>query len=268
MSHTSGRVPGTGDVDRVLVVIPARLDSTRLPGKLLMQVSGKSILHHTFLAVRRARSAGDVVVATPDEAIAREVESFGGTVAWTDPHAASGTDRVAEVVARSPHAAVCINVQGDEPDIPPEYIDQLAKLLRDHAQAQVVTLAAPITASSRLHDSACVKVVFNALGQALYFSRSPIPFLRDGLHPDDAMEVPLHWQHLGIYGYRREFLLELPRIPHSRLEAAERLEQLRFLDAGYSILVGKVPRATHGIDTIEDYRAFVANCRSQANSEN
>ncbi len=244
------------------VVIPARAASTRLPRKLLLRETGRSVLEHTYLAACQARHPRGVCVAAADRSIAADVTRFGGQYQMTDPEAPSGTDRVAEVARQMPHIEIFVNVQGDEPEIDPAQIDQLVELLAaDHA-ASIATLAVPITDRRRLEDPACVKVVTDGEGRALYFSRSPIPHPRQWSPDLLEADPPLFWQHLGIYAYRREFLLEFGALPPSRLEATESLEQLRVLEAGHAIRVGRTSHAARGIDTLDDYRAFVSRARA------
>jgi 3-deoxy-manno-octulosonate cytidylyltransferase (CMP-KDO synthetase) len=196
-----------------------------------------------------------VIVATDDTRIAAAVRSFGGRVAMTQRDHPSGTDRVAEV-ARTLDADVVINLQGDEPLIDPDSLDLLADLLaRDHG-ADMATLAVPLPSLDAYHNPNCVKVVADANGRALYFSRSPIPFVRDGL-PDIAARPARFLQHLGLYAYRKNFLLELATLPPQPLEKLEKLEQLRVLALGRPILVGTIERAGIGVDTYADYEEFV-----------
>lgn len=249
---------------RSTIVIPARLHSTRLPRKLLLRETGKSLIQHTFEAACQARHPSDVLVAVDDAELLREVESFGGAARMTDPRAASGTDRVAEVARAMDGIEVVVNVQGDEPDISGEAIDLAVGLLEDDPSAVMSTLATPIRDRDQLNDPACVKVVFDHRGRALYFSRSPIPHARQWDDRLLAEEPPLFFQHIGLYAYRREFLLELAALPRSPIERAESLEQLRVLSAGYSIAVGTVAESTAGVDTRADYDAFVARWRRKA----
>jgi len=242
------------------VVIPARLASTRLERKLLLRETGKSLIQHTYEAAARAERPSGVCVATDHAEIFDEVRSFGGEARMTSPDAPSGTDRVAEVVRQMPDVDIVVNLQGDEPELSGNSIDLAVGLLEQRPEAVMSTLATPIRSRQQLQDPACVKVVFDGSGRALYFSRSPIPHARvwdDGLLEADP---PRFYQHIGLYAYRREFLLALSQIPPSRLERLERLEQLRVLEAGYSILVGVVKEPTFGIDTAEDYRRFVERC--------
>ena len=246
---------------RSQIVIPARLESTRLPRKLLLRETGKTLLQHTYQAASKATRPDGLCVAADHEEIAAEVRRFGGHVQLTDPNAASGTDRVAEVANSLPDVDVIVNVQGDEPEIAGASIDLAIELLEQNPTAVMSTLATPIRSRQQLEDPACVKVVFDAAGSALYFSRSPIPHARRW---EDALlgaETPHFYQHVGLYAYRRDFLLRLAEIPASSLENLERLEQLRVLQAGYKILVGVIDEPTVGIDTAADYRAFVSRAR-------
>jgi 3-deoxy-manno-octulosonate cytidylyltransferase (CMP-KDO synthetase) len=244
------------------IVIPARLASTRLPGKLLLNETGAPLIRHTYESTLKARLPDGVCVATDHESIFEAVQAFGGEVYMTDPDAASGTDRVAEIARKMDDIDIFINVQGDEPDISGEAIDMAVRLLECNPAAQMSTLATPIRRREQLDDPACVKVVFDAAGRAMYFSRSPIPHPRtwtDNLLADDP---PHFHQHVGLYAYRREFLLQLAQMPASPLEQLEKLEQLRVLEAGHPIMVGVVDEPTFGIDTPEDYRAFVEKRRA------
>lgn len=240
-----------------LIVIPARMASTRLPRKMLLRETGKSLIHHTFDAASRAARPLGVCIATDDEEIATEVRSFGGEAALTSPHCASGTDRVAEIAAERPDVDIFVNVQGDEPELAGHSIDLVVELLERAPELQMSTLATPIRRREQLLDPACVKVVFDARGRALYFSRSPIPFARDWNDELLVAEPPHFYQHVGLYAYRREFLLKIAEMPPARLEQLEKLEQLRILNAGFPIGVGVVDEPTVGIDTREDYEAFV-----------
>ncbi len=246
------------------LVIPARLASTRLPRKLLLRETGKSLIQHTYEAARRARRPSGVCVAADHEEIFHEVQAFGGQAVMTDPNAPSGTDRVAEVARSLTDADIIVNVQGDEPELAGESIDLAIKLLEDDRTAVMATLATPIRDRRQWEDPACVKVVFDGRGRALYFSRSPIPFPRERDETLFLCNPPKFFQHVGLYAYRRDFLLKLATMPPSPLEKLEKLEQLRVLEAGYSILVGVVDEPTFGIDTPEDYRAFVEKYSSRA----
>jgi 3-deoxy-manno-octulosonate cytidylyltransferase (CMP-KDO synthetase) len=239
---------------KTAVVIPARYASTRLPGKPLLRATGKYLIQHVY--ERACQSGAElVVVATDDRRILDAVHSFGGRAVLTRSDHPSGTDRVAEV-ARALDANVVINLQGDEPLIEPQTLDLLPQLLDQDSDADVATLAVPIRSLEQWQDPACVKVVRDQAGRALYFSRSPIPFVRDG-QPDFAAQPPCFLQHLGLYAYRRTFLLGLAALPPAPLEQLEKLEQLRVLAAGRRIQVGIVEHAARGVDTPGDYERFV-----------
>src|SRR5262249_46116559 len=182
-------------------IIPARLASTRLPRKLLLSETSKPLLQHTWEAAIRAQSLSKVIVATDSEEILRTVQAFGGECEMTAEHP-SGTDRIAEVARRSSQGAdAIVNIQGDEPEMDPHNIDVLVRLLVDHPEAQMATLATPIRSRTELDASSCVKVVCAANGQALYFSRCPIPFCRDR-DPDELLRTETPWLlHMGIYAY-------------------------------------------------------------------
>jgi len=240
------------------IVIPARLRSTRLPEKLLLDETGKPLIQHTYEAAQQAGRPTGVCVAADDERIAEAVREFGGEVVLTDPAAPSGTDRVAEVAQGLDEIDIIVNVQGDEPEISGAVIDQVVELLENDPAAVMATLATPIHSRKQLEDPACVKVVFDEQGRALYFSRSVIPHPREWQDRLLDPEVGCFFQHIGLYAYRREFLLELAQMPPGLLEQVESLEQLRVLAAGKTIMVGVCQEATVGIDTAEDYQAFVS----------
>lgn len=242
---------------RSTIVIPARLASTRLPQKLLLRETGKSLIEHTYRAAETASLPQGVLVAADCEEIASVVRAFGGKVQLTSPTCASGSDRVAEVAATLDGIDILVNVQGDEPEIRGESIDLAVRLLEENPSAVMSTLATPIRSRQQLDDPSCVKVVFDNQKRAMYFSRSPIPHARTWNDALLAAEPPVFYQHIGLYAYRRDFLLSLPSLPKCAIEQVESLEQLRVLDAGYSILVGVIDEPTVGIDTPEDYRRFV-----------
>lgn len=240
----------------IVGIIPARFGSTRLPGKPLLSDTGKPLIQHVVEAARTASRLDRIIVATDDERIYRAVEAFGGEVVMTRSDHPTGTDRVAEVVATIPDADLIVNLQGDEPELSGEALDLVVTILENDPEAPMATLATPIRDEAVYRDPSCVKVVASGRGRALYFSRSPIPHHRDGLPRFDA-EPPVALLHLGLYGYRRDFLLGLARLAPSPLETAEKLEQLRVLEAGYPIALGIVRERSVGIDTPEDYRRFV-----------
>lgn len=245
-----------------LVVLPARLASTRLPGKMLLAETGKPLIVHTYEAACRARLPRRVIVACDDAAIAEAVEAGGGEAMLTDPAAASGTDRVAEVARRLPEYDTIVNLQGDEPEIEPAAIDRLIELLAADSAAAMATLATPIRNRPQLEDPACVKVVTDAHGRALYFSRSVIPHARTWNDELLQGDPPVFLQHVGMYAYRRDFLLRFAEYPVAPLEQVECLEQLRALYHGHVIVVGVIDSPSIGIDTPEDYRRFVQRYRA------
>lgn len=248
----------------VAAVIPARFASKRLPGKPILRETGKYLIQHVYEQVAKASHVGTVIIATDDERIFRAVEDFGGRVAMTSADHLSGTDRVAEV-ARELDAEILINVQGDEPEIEPEAVDQLAEMMIQSPDVGMGTLAVPIQSAERYLNPNVVKVVVDNSGDALYFSRASIPCLGSRETPlADSPVAPLH--HLGIYGFRRDFLQQFVSWPPGKLEQLERLEQLRALENGYRIRVGLRPSGKPGIDTPEQYRAFVERWKAAQGS--
>jgi 3-deoxy-manno-octulosonate cytidylyltransferase (CMP-KDO synthetase) len=246
----------------IVAVIPARFASTRLPGKPLLSDTGRPLIQHVVEAARRAKSLDRVLVATDDERIADAVAGFGGEFVMTRADHPTGTDRVAEVATGLAEARIIVNLQGDEPEISGAALDRVVALLDGDPEAPMATLATPIRSEAVYRDPSCVKVVLSRTGRALYFSRSAIPHYRDGLPNPAQTEPPLAYLHLGLYAYRRDFLLGLASLPRSPLEAAERLEQLRVLQAGHPIAVGLVDEPSIGIDTPGDYRRFVERWRA------
>jgi 3-deoxy-manno-octulosonate cytidylyltransferase (CMP-KDO synthetase) len=247
---------------RSYIVIPARLQSTRLPRKLMLAETGKPLIQHTYEAASRAKLPSGLCVAADCDEIADAVRRFGGTAVLTDPNHASGTDRVAEVARTLADVDVIVNVQADEPLIQGASIDRAVELLATDSAASVATLATPIRSREQLNDPACVKVVTDQSGRALYFSRSPIPRARQWSDELLSADPPVFYQHVGLYAYRRKFLLTIAAMPRSRLEQIENLEQLRVLESGHRIAVGVVDEPSFGIDTPDDYRAFVARHRA------
>jgi 3-deoxy-manno-octulosonate cytidylyltransferase (CMP-KDO synthetase) len=247
---------------RSTIVIPARLASTRLPRKLLLTETGKPLIQHTYESAQKATRPSGVLIAADCEEIASVVRSFGGRVELTSPDCASGTDRVAEIAHRLPDVDVFVNVQGDEPEISPDAINLAVELLENDSTAVMSTLATPIRDRQKLNDPACVKVIFDHFHRAIYFSRAPIPFARTW---DDKLlttDPAVYHQHIGLYAYRRDFLLRLASLPRAPIEQIESLEQLRVLHHGHTILVGVIDEPTIGIDTPEDYAHFVRRMSS------
>jgi len=236
---------------KTIGIIPARYASTRFRGKPLVLIAGKPLVQHVVERCREASSLADVIVATDDERIAKVAAEFC-TVEMTRADHSTGTDRIAEVAARLDCDAV-VNVQGDEPLIAPEIIDAVAGALND---AEMTTAATAVNNISELEDPNAVKVVVDATGRALYFSRRTIPFLRDLSEESPSQQLTAFpfLKHLGIYGYRRETLQRLVGFAPSPLEQAERLEQLRALENGIAIAVCKVDYDAIGVDVPEDVR--------------
>jgi 3-deoxy-manno-octulosonate cytidylyltransferase (CMP-KDO synthetase) len=244
---------------QIAIVIPARYASSRLPAKPLLKETGKYLIQHVYERASETQCAAEVIVATDDERIFDAVREFGGRAVMTRADHASGTDRIAEVAAHLP-CDVIINLQGDEPQIEPATLDQLADLLANDSGLDMATLATPIVDREVYLSPNVVKVVCDDRGRALYFSRSPIPMVRDG-ELDFSALPPRFLQHLGVYAYRRDFLLRIAATPPHPLELCEKLEQLRVLGVGGKIRVGLVARAHRGVDTADDYAAFVRSYR-------
>lgn len=229
-----------------VVIIPARYDSARFPGKLLCPLKGIPVIQHVYENSKQARLPDDVIVATDSETIFEKVLAFGGKAAMTDRKHQSGTDRIAEV-ARSIDCDIIVNVQGDEPLIRSVMIDDVIALLEDN-QASIGTLSKKIETPREITDPNVVKVVFDTNGFALYFSRARIPFHA----PHSELSMPAYYKHIGIYSYRREILLTLAGMKQTELERIEKLEQLRALENGMKIKIGETPFETYGVDTPED----------------
>lgn len=231
----------------IVGVIPARWASSRFPGKPLAEICGRPLLHWVIERASRSRSLSRVLVATDDERIRAAAEDCGAEVAMTRGDHPSGTDRVAEAVAGLDVRGV-INIQGDEPMIDPALIDSLAEALSSDDGWDMVTAAVRIADADELEDPNVVKVVFDAAGRALYFSRARIPYMRDSIHFGESD----YWRHIGIYGYRSEFLTRLVESPPCRPEEMERLEQLRALHIGGRMRVVESDHIGAGVDTPAD----------------
>ncbi len=235
---------------KAIGIIPARYASTRFPGKPLVDIAGKTMIQRVYEQALKAKSLSKVVVATDDERIADEVKRFGGEFAFTASHHQSGTDRCAEVIEQIPGFDVVINVQGDEPFIEPAQIDLLASCFVAD-QVELATLIKPIQSQESIYNPNSPKVVIDVNGRAIYFSRSPIPFIRTG-EPGVWAEKHQFYKHIGIYGYRTESLKSITRLPPSSLEIAESLEQLRWIENGFYIQTKVTDLETVAIDTPED----------------
>jgi 3-deoxy-manno-octulosonate cytidylyltransferase (CMP-KDO synthetase) len=232
---------------KVVLVIPARFGSTRLPGKPLISLAGKPMIQRVYERAKLAQHASRVIVATDDERIVKAVQDFGGQARMTRLDHRTGTERVAEVAA---HEAgdVFVNVQGDEPLLDPAAVDTAIKALLDDPQVSVSTVATPIKVPGDIMDPNVCKVVLDFDENALYFSRAPVPWVRD---TNSKIQVR-HWKHLGLYVFRRDALLEYPTLPQGELERIEQLEQLRWLENGWKIRVAEVEHDAVSVDVPED----------------
>ena len=229
----------------VMCVIPARYGSTRLPGKPLLEIAGKPMIQHVVERVRQSAAPKRVIVATDDNRIVAAVEAFGGEAMLTATDHPTGTDRLAEVAAAFPAVDLVINVQGDEPLIPPQAIDALAAAFVDRPDLQMATLICELE-DADAQNPAAVKVVASRDGHALYFSRALIPYPRNpGSHCR-------YYKHIGVYAYRRDFLLQYAKLPPTPLEQTESLEQLRALEHGFRIRLIETAFRSIGVDTPED----------------
>ncbi len=282
---------------KIIVCIPARYGSTRFPAKVLAKDTGKFLIQHVYEQAKLAKLPDRVIIAADDKRIAEAAKSFGAECIMTNPDCPSGTDRIAEVIkkledggqraedrknkklsaTRYPLSAddVVVNLQGDEPEIDPANIDTVAKLLVDNPKSSMATLVADFENREQIADPNVVKVVVASsveriadskklpatryplsanCGKAIYFSRSVIPYDRE---KGGAGEIKGYLRHIGIYAYRKDFLLKITKLPQTPLEKLEKLEQLRAIENGYDILVAKVKHTCAGIDTPEQYAEFV-----------
>lgn len=239
---------------KIIVVIPARYGSSRFAGKVLAEDTGKYLVQHTYERAMCARTVETALIATDDGRVMEACGKFGAVCVMTSAEHQSGTDRIAEAIAQI-SADIVVNVQADEPEIDPAYIDQVAALLVDHPEASMATLLAPFENAEDIANPNIVKCITDSTNRAIYFSRSVIPYDREAT---GVGAVENYKRHLGIYAYRRDFLMEFTAQEPSFLEQTEKLEQLRAIENGYTILTGMVPRAWDGVDTEEQYRAFVA----------
>jgi len=235
---------------KIVGVIPSRYASTRLPGKPLIEIAGKPLVQWVWEAARRVPSFSEVVIATDDERIRSVAEGFGATVAMTRPECPSGTDRIAEALAGR-EADIVVNIQGDEPLMDPAVVEGCVQALLQDEGAHVASAMTPIKNDEEYLAPHVVKVVTSSAGRALYFSRSPLPNT-SRLDPQERIAAPPAMKHLGLYVYRREALQSFVDLPPSRYEQIEKLEQLRFLEAGYQIRMVEVLADAIGVDTAED----------------
>ncbi len=237
--------------DRVVAVIPARYASTRFPGKPLADIGGRPMIAHVIDRVRMAASVQEVIVATDDDRIARAVRACDCSAVMTSTSLRSGTDRVAEAVRQRADVTIVVNVQGDEPLLPPTMIDQAVHLVQEDPAVHAGTLVQRVVDPADLDNPSVVKVVLGADGRCLYFSRSPIPHVR-GVTGDGRMNHCSYYRHVGLYVFRREFLLRYAALDQTPLEIVENLEQLRILEHGYVIKAAITGLESVAVDTPED----------------
>lgn len=243
---------------KIIVCIPARYGSTRFPAKVLAKDTGKFLIQHVYEQAKLAKLSDRVIIAADDKRIAEAAKSFGAECIMTNPDCPSGTDRIAEAVGGLDFDIV-VNLQGDEPEIDPTNIDTVAKLLVDNPKCQMATLVADFETKEQIADPNIVKVVTmnneqRTMNRAIYFSRSVIPYDRQ---QGGIGEIKNYLRHIGIYAYRKDFLLKITKLPQTPLEKLEKLEQLRAIENGLDILVAKVKHTCAGIDTPEQYVEFV-----------
>ncbi|MDP9048819.1 MAG: 3-deoxy-manno-octulosonate cytidylyltransferase [Bacteroidota bacterium] len=237
---------------KILGIIPARYSSTRFPGKPLVDIAGKSMIRRVYEQAKKCAQLADVIVATDDERIFNHVTGFGGMAVMTSPDHQSGTDRCAEVALSYPQYDVIINIQGDEPFINPEQITKLAACFNS-PNTQIATLIKKVQSKQELVNQNSPKVIVNNLSEAIYFSRSPIPYIR-GQAQQNWLRHFTYFKHIGIYGYRADVLHQITKLPVSSLEKAESLEQLRWVENGYKIKVAETELETFAVDTPEDLK--------------
>jgi 3-deoxy-manno-octulosonate cytidylyltransferase (CMP-KDO synthetase) len=237
------------DTPRIVAIIPARYASERFPGKVIAPLAGKPLVVHTYERTKQAQCLSEVLVATDDARVVDAVAPYGLRTVMTHGKHSTGTDRIAEVAATL-KADIIVNVQADEPLVDPALIDAAVQPLLDDPGLPMATARLAIRELSLIHDPNCVKVVCDSRGRALYFSRSPIPFVRAAGR--DPCAEAIYWQHIGLYVFRREFLMAFSRMKPTPLEQLEKLEQLRVLENGHSIAVVDAKSRSIGVDTPED----------------
>jgi 3-deoxy-manno-octulosonate cytidylyltransferase (CMP-KDO synthetase) len=246
--------------EKIIAFIPARYGSTRFPAKVLAKDTGKFLIQHTWERACAAKLPAKVIIAADDERVIAAAESFGADCILTSLDCASGTDRIAEAASEI-DADIIVNLQADEPEIDPANIDRAAQILMDNPDCSMATLAADFQNASQISDPNIVKVITGKDNRAIYFSRSVIPHDREKA---GAGNIKNYLRHLGIYAYRKDFLLKITKLPQTPLEKIEKLEQLRAIENGFSILVGRVRHACDGIDTPEQYAEFVKRYKKDA----
>lgn len=243
---------------KVVVCIPARYESSRFPAKVLARATGKYLIQHTYEQALKATLPNQVLIAADDPRVLDAAAEFGAPCVMTRSDHQSGTDRIAEAVA-TVDADIVVNLQGDEPEIDPAHIDQVADLLINNPDSPMATLGCPLQTPEQVANPNIVKVITAVNGRALTFSRSILPYDRDA----GGIGVPSQYlRHIGIYAYRKDFLLNITCQAQTPLEKTEKLEQLRVLEHGYAIQVGRVNHSCDGIDTPEQYQIFVERLRN------
>lgn len=235
-------------VKQTAIIIPARLNSTRLPKKALLEVSNKPIIQWVYEAAKQAKMASKVIVATDSEEIFDAVRKFGGEVEMTSSEHKSGSDRIAEAAKRHPEIEYILNLQGDEPQMTPDVIDSLIEALHN-SKADISTLVRKIIDKEQIESPNCVKCVFNSENKALYFSRHPIPYPRNSENAE-------YYAHIGMYAYKKDSLLKMTSMDMAMIEKSESLEQLRALYNGMEIKIIITNLNPVGIDTIQDFEKF------------
>ena len=245
---------------KILAVIPARFSSTRFPGKVLAKDTGKFLIQHTYEQACAASLPEKVIIAADDEKVVTAARTFGAECVLTSPDHQSGTDRIAEAVADI-DVDIVVNLQADEPEIDPDNIDHLAQLLIDNPDCPMATLAANFQTAEQVADPNIVKAITDCNDRAIYFSRAPIPYDRNKIGIGNVQQ---YLRHIGLYAYRKEFLLQITALPQTPLEKIEKLEQLRAIENDFSILVGKVKHTCDGIDTPQQYAEFVERFKGRA----
>ena len=236
---------------KIVAIIPARFNSQRLPAKILADICGKSMIERVYLQVQKSKLVTEIFVATDDERIAETVKNFGGKFIMTPPELESGSDRIA-FASKNIEADIIVNVQGDEPLINPAMIDQTIKILIEDNSAEVSSAVKKILKSEEIFNPNIVKVAIDNFNYGIYFSRSPIPFLRNEPNQNEWLKNAIFYKHFGIYVYRKNALLKFTKFEKSELEKMEMLEQLRFLSNGIKIKIAITEFDSVAVDTIED----------------
>jgi len=243
----------------VYACLPARYNSTRFPGKVLAKDTGKFLIQHTYEQACLAEFPDKVIIATDDRKVVAAAESFGAECVLTSPEHKSGTDRIAEAV-RDLDVEIILNLQADEPEIDPANIDRVAELLLHNPDVPMATLAAEFQNPDQIADPNIVKVITDCNNKAIYFSRAAVPYDRE---TSGIGNVAQYLRPIGIYAYRKDFLLKVTALPQTPLEKIEKLEQLRAIENGFGILVAKVEHVCSGIDTPQQYAEFVVRYESK-----